>query len=360
MPERIFNFAAGPAALPYSVLEQAGRDIVNFHDTGIGLIEMSHRSKEFVAVADETEALIRELMGIPNNYKVLFLQGGASSQFFMVPMNLLKSDQKATYLNTGTWSKKAIKEAKLFGQVEVPYSSEELNFTRVPRDDEYTVAADSQYLYFVTNNTIYGTQFPAMPDKEALLIADMSSDILSRPVDVSRFGLIFAGAQKNMGPAGVTVVIIREDLLDRVGAQVPTMLKYQTHADKDSMFNTPPCFSLYGVGLVMRWLKELGGVTTIERQNREKAALLYQAIDNTDFYRGHAEKESRSLMNVTFNLPTPELEAQFVRETTAANLDGLKGHRSVGGCRASIYNAFPREGVERLVEFMTDFAKKNG
>jgi phosphoserine aminotransferase len=230
----------------------------------------------------------------------------------------------------------------------------------VPKDDEYTVAADSQYLYFVTNNTIYGTQYPAMPNKDALHSAGMSSDILSRPVDVSRFGLIFAGAQKNMGPAGVTVVIIREDLLDRVPAQVPTMLKYKTHAEKDSMFNTPPCFSLYCVGLVLQWLKDLGGVAAIERLNRDKAALLYQAMDSTDFYRGHADKDSRSLMNVTFNLPTPELEAQFVREATAAGLDGLKGHRSVGGCRASIYNAFPREGVERLVAFMAEFAKKNG
>ena len=360
MPDRIFNFSPGPGTLPYSVLQEAAVDIVNFKGKGIGLIELSHRSKEFMAVADETEALIRELMGIPANYKVLFLQGGASSQFFMVPMNLLKSNQKATYLNTGVWSKKAIKEAKLFGQVEVAYSSEESNFKRVPRDDEYSVAPDSQYLYFVTNNTIYGTQFPAMPNKDAILIADMSSDILSRPIDVSKFGLIFAGAQKNMGPAGVTVVIIREDLLDRVDPKVPTMLQYKTHAEKDSMFNTPPCFSIYCVGRVMNWLKQQGGAAAIEKINREKAALLYQAIDSTGFYRGHAEKESRSLMNVTFNLPTAELEAQFVKEATAAGLDGLKGHRSVGGCRASIYNAFPKEGVEKLVEFMAAFAKKNG
>ena len=360
MPDRIFNFSPGPGTLPYSVLQEAAVDIVNFKGKGIGLIELSHRSKEFMAVADETEALIRELMGIPANYKVLFLQGGASSQFFMVPMNLLKSDQKATYLNTGVWSKKAIKEAKLFGQVEVAYSSEESNFKRVPRDDEYSVAPDSQYLYFVTNNTIYGTQFPAMPNKDAILIADMSSDILSRPIDVSKFGLIFAGAQKNMGPAGVTVVIIREDLLDRVDPKVPTMLQYKTHAEKDSMFNTPPCFSIYCVGRVMNWLKQQGGAAAIEKINREKAALLYQAIDSAGVYRGHAEKESRSLMNVTFNLPTAELEAQFVKEATAAGLDGLKGHRSVGGCRASIYNAFPKEGVEKLVEFMAAFAKKNG
>lgn len=251
MPERIFNFSPGPGTLPYSVLQEAAVDIVNFKDKGIGLIELSHRSKEFMAVADETEALIRELMGIPTNYKVLFLQGGASSQFFMVPMNLLKAGQKATYLNTGVWSKKAIKEAKLFGEVEVAFSSEATTFNRVPRDDEYTVSSDSQYLYFVTNNTIYGTQFPTMPNKDAVLISDMSSDILSRPVDVSKFGLIFAGAQKNMGPAGVTVVIIREDLLDLVDAKVPTMLQYKTHAEKDSMFNTPPCFSIYCVGRVM-------------------------------------------------------------------------------------------------------------
>lgn len=359
MPERIYNFSAGPATLPYSVLQEAAKDVVNFHNKGIGLIEMSHRSKEFMAVAQETEDLIRELMGVPSNYKVLFLQGGASSQFFMVPMNLLQKDQKATYLNTGVWSKKAIKEAKLFGQIEVAYSSEDGGFKRVPKSSEYQVDKESQYLYFVTNNTIYGTQFQEMPDKDAMLIADMSSDILSRPVDVSRFGLIFAGAQKNMGPAGVTVVIIRDDLLDRVNNQVPTMLQYKTHAEKDSMFNTPPCFSIYCVGLVMRWLKELGGVPVMEKRNAEKAALLYSAIDATDFYRGHAEKDSRSTMNVAFNLPSPELEAKFVKEATAVGLEGLKGHRSVGGCRASIYNAFPKEGVEKLITFMDDFASKN-
>jgi phosphoserine aminotransferase len=360
MPERIFNFSSGPATMPPAVLQEAAAGIINFKNSGIGLIELSHRSKGFMAVAEEAETLIRELMGIPNNYKVLFLQGGASTQFFMVPMNLLQTGQKATYLNTGVWAKKAIKEAKLFGQVETAYSSEDITYKRVPRDDEYIVAADSQYLYFVTNNTIYGTQFPAMPDKDVLLAADMSSDILSRPVDVTKFGLIFAGAQKNMGPAGVTVVIIREDLLDRVGDKVPTMLKYKTHAENGSMFNTPPCFSVYCVGLVMRWLKQAGGVTAIEKANREKAALLYEAIDNLALYRGHAERQSRSLMNVTFNLPSQEMEAQFVREAGAIGLDGLKGHRSVGGCRASIYNAFPREGVEKLVSFMADFAKKNG
>ena len=360
MPERIYNFSPGPATLPYSVLQEAARDIVNYHDKGIGLIELSHRSKEFMAVAEETEALIRELMAVPDNYSILFLQGGASSQFFMVPMNLLGNGRKATYLNTGTWSKKAIREARLFGDIDVAYSSEETTFNRVPADDEYTVAPDSEYLYFVSNNTIYGTQFPTMPGTDTMLVADMSSDILSRPVDVSRFGIIFAGAQKNMGPAGVTVVIIRNDLLDRTPENVPTMLKYKTHADKGSMFNTPPCFAIYCVGRVMNWLKEQGGVEAMEKVNRKKAAMVYEAIDATDFYRGHAEKDSRSMMNISFNLPTPELESRFISEAAAIGLDGLKGHRSIGGCRASIYNAFPVEGVEKLVDFMADFARDNG
>lgn len=360
MPERVYNFNPGPSTLPYPVLQEAAKDIVNFHDRGMGIIEMSHRSKEFMAVAAEAEALIRELMAIPDNYKVLFLQGGASSQFFMIPMNLLGGNKRATYLNTGVWSAKAIKEARLFGEIDVAYSSQETKFNRVPKDDEYTVHPDSEYLYFVSNNTIYGTQFPAFPDTRTMLIADMSSDILSRPVDVNRFGIIFAGAQKNMGPAGVTVVIIRDDLLERnPEAALPTMLRYKTHADKGSMFNTPPCFAIYCLGLVMKWLKDRGGVEAIGKINADKAAILYDAIDGTDFYRGHAEKDSRSNMNISFNLPTPELETQFVAEATAAGLVGLKGHRSIGGCRASIYNAFPGEGVEKLVEFMDVFARTN-
>lgn len=359
MPDRIFNFSPGPAVLPYEVLIQAGKDIVNYNDKGMGLIEMSHRSKDFIAITDEAEALLRELLNIPNNYKVLFLQGGASTQFAMVPMNLLGGGKKATYLNTGTWSKKAIKEAKLFGDIQVAYSSEEMTFNHVPADADYQVNNDSEYLYFVSNNTIYGTQFQNFPKSDKMLVCDMSSDILSRPFDVNPFGLIFAGAQKNMGPAGATVVIIREDLLDRTPDNVPTMFRYKTHADKGSMFNTPPCFAIYVIGLVLKWLKKLGGLSAIEKQNREKAAILYDMIDSTDFFRGHARKESRSLMNVTFNLPSPELEAQFIKEATAKGLDGLKGHRSVGGCRASIYNAFPREGVEKLVSFMKEFEGKN-
>ncbi|MFZ5775652.1 MAG: 3-phosphoserine/phosphohydroxythreonine transaminase [Thermodesulfobacteriota bacterium] len=360
MPERIYNFSAGPSTLPYEVLTQAAQDIVNFNNKGMGLIEMSHRSKDFIAVVDETEANLRELMKIPANYKVLFLQGGASTQFAMIPMNLLGPGKSATYLNTGVWAKKAIKEAKLFGDIKVAYSSEDTTFNHVPKDGDYTVDPASEYLYFVTNNTIYGTQFATMPKAEPMLISDMSSDILSREFDITPFGLVYAGAQKNMGPAGVTVVIIREDLLDRSPENLPTMFKYKTHADNGSMFNTPPCFAIHVVGLVLKWLKKMGGVAAMEKLNQEKAAVLYNAIDTTDFYRGHAKPGSRSNMNVTFNLPTPELEAQFVKEATAAGFDGLKGHRSVGGCRASIYNAFPKAGVEALVEFMREFEKKNG
>ena len=359
MPDRIYNFSAGPATLPYEVLVQAAKDIVNFKEKGIGLIEMSHRSKEFIDVADECESLLRELMNVPDNYKVLFLQGGASTQFAMVPMNLLLPGKSATYLNTGTWSKKAIKEAKLFGNIDVAYSSEDTVFNRVPLPDEYKAAKNSEYLYFVSNNTIFGTQFHQFPETDADLVCDMSSDILSRSIDVSRFGIIFAGAQKNMGPAGCTVVIIRDDLLNNTPDNIPTMFRYKTHADKGSMFNTPPCFAIYTIGLVLKWLKNLGGLPYIENMNREKAELLYQVIDNSDFYRGHAEFESRSIMNITFNLPTPDLEAQFIEEAAATSFNGLKGHRSVGGCRASIYNAFPRDGVEKLADFMASFEKRN-
>ncbi len=359
MPERVFNFSPGPATLPFEVLQQASKDVVNFQNSGIGLIEISHRSKEFMAVIEEAESLLRELMDIPDNYKVLFLQGGASSQFYMVPMNLLGKGKKATYLNTGTWSKKAIKEAHLFGEIDVAFSSEADKFNKVPTQSEYTIAEDSEYLYFVSNNTIYGTQFSEMPQSEKMLISDMSSDILSRKIDVSKFGLIFAGAQKNLGPAGVTLVIIREDLLDKAPADTPTMLSYKTHADKGSMFNTPPTFPIYIVAQVLKWLKAQGGVEKMEQINKEKSDLLYNTIDGSGYYRGHAKKDSRSTMNVSFNLPTPELEQKFIGEATSIGLSGLKGHRSIGGCRASIYNAFPREGIVKLVEFMKNFEANN-
>ncbi len=355
-----YQFSPGPATLPYEVLQEASKDIVNFNNKGIGLIELSHRSKEFIAVTEETENSLRELMAIPDNYKVLFLQGGASTQFAMVPMNLLAADKEATYLNTGTWSKKAIKEARLFGKVNVAYSSEEKGFNHVPTHDAYTVSEQSRYLYMVSNNTIFGTQYPTFPQAEVPVVCDMSSDILSKPITVSDFGIIFAGAQKNMGPAGVTVVIIRDDLLDRTPDNVPTMFRYKTHADKGSMFNTPPCFGIYTVGLVLKWLKRNGGLTAMAATNTKKATMLYDAIDSTDFYKGHAEIASRSQMNITFNLPTPELEGQFIAEAATMGLDGLKGHRSVGGIRASIYNAFPIEGVAQLTAFMEEFEAKNG
>jgi phosphoserine aminotransferase len=360
MPERIYNFSPGPAVLPYEVLQQAAKDVINYRGKGMGIIEMSHRSKEFIAITDETESLLRELLAIPGNYKVLFLQGGASTQFAMVPMNLLGPGKTASYLNTGVWSKKAIKEARLFGNVQVAYTSEETNFDHVPGKDDYQIDPAAEYLYFVSNNTIFGTEFAEFPQTDKPVICDMSSDILSRPFAMDSFGLVFAGAQKNMGPAGCTVVIIREDLLDRTPDNVPTMFRYKTHADNGSMFNTPPCFAIYCIGLVLKWLKNLGGLPAIENINRNKAGLLYAAIDRTDFYHGHARVDSRSLMNITFNLPSPELEAKFITEATALGLDGLKGHRSVGGIRASIYNAFPREGVEKLVSFMQDFEQRNG
>lgn len=357
MPDRIYNFSPGPATLPQEVLAQAAKDIVNFNNKGIGLIEMSHRSKDFMAVVDEAEGLLRELMGIPANFKVLFLQGGASLQFAMVPMNLMRPGQKASYLNTGVWAKKAIKEANMIAEAHVAYSSEGSSFNHVPKNGDYSVDPNAEYLYFVSNNTIYGTQFAAFPKSDKMLVCDMSSDIMSRPFDMAPFGLVFAGAQKNMGPAGVTVVLVREDLLDRVPATVPTMLRYKTHADQGSMFNTPPCFAIYVVGLVCKWLKARGGIKAMEEINKEKAAILYGMIDSTDFYRGHAQPDSRSLMNVTFNLPSPELEAEFISQATKEGLDGLKGHRSIGGCRASIYNAFPKQGVVDLVDFMKRFEK---
>lgn len=322
-------------------------------------MEISHRSKEFSAYLLEVEANLRTLLGIADNYKVLFLQGGGSSQFFMVPMNLLGKGKKATYLNTGVWSKKALAEARLFGEVAVGFDSSAEGFHRIPRPDEFTVAEGSEYLYYTSNNTIYGSEYNYTPQTETMLVCDMSSDFLSRPVDVNRYGLIFAGAQKNLGPAGVTIVIIREDLLERTPASVPTMLRYKTHADKGSMFNTPPVVNIFVAGEVLKLLKKSGGLEAAHHRNKEKAALLYEVLDSGDYYRGYAEIESRSLMNVSFNLATPELESKFVAEALAAGMSGLKGHRDAGGCRASIYNAFPKEGVERLAEFMNDFAKKN-
>ena len=358
---RIYNFSAGPAVLPVSVLEQAQGELLNYEGAGMSVLEMSHRSKPFDRIIKQAEADLRELLAVPDNYKVLFLQGGASTQFSMVPMNLLPSDGAADYVVTGAWSQAAVKEAKKVGRVNIAASTESENFTRIPRQDELTLDPAAAYAHFTSNNTIFGTEWKAEPEVgDVPLVCDASSDILSRRVDVAKYGVIYAGAQKNMGPAGVTLVVIREDLLSRRPEGLPTMLDYSVHAAKESLYNTPPSFAIYVVGLVAKWLKGLGGLEAMERINEEKAGLLYDAIDATEYYRGTAERESRSLMNVTFRLPSEELEKAFVKESTAAGLDGLKGHRSVGGMRASIYNAFPEEGIDALVAFMREFERKHG
>jgi phosphoserine aminotransferase len=363
MTDRIHNFSAGPATLPLSVLEQAQRDLLNYQGAGMSVLEMSHRSAPFEKIIKEAEADLRELLQIPTNYKVLFVHGGASLQFAMVPMNLLPAGQSADYILTGVWSQSAIKEAKKFGQVRTAATTEDSNFNRIPAQEELKLDSGAAYVHFTSNNTIYGTQWKDEPRVgEVPLVCDASSDFLSRPLDVSKYGLIYAGAQKNAGPAGVTIVIVRDDLLERAPKGLPALLDYRLIAEKESMYNTPPCFPIYISGLVFKWLRdEIGGLEKIRQLNEEKAALIYEAIDAApDFYRGHAEAESRSRMNVTFRLPSEELEKQFAKESTAAGLDGLKGHRSVGGLRASIYNAFPREGVVALTEFMRDFAQKRG
>ncbi len=357
---RIYNFSAGPGVLPLLVLEQIQADLLNYQGAGMSVLEMSHRSTQFEAIIHQTEADLRALLGIPANYKVIFLQGGASLQFAMLPMNLLPAGASADYILTGAWSQAAFKEAKKLGQVRVAASSEAANFNYIPAQTELALDAQAAYLHFTSNNTIFGTQWATEPAATVPLACDASSDFLSRPLDVSKYGIVYAGAQKNAGPAGVTMVIIREDLLERVPEKLPAMLDYKLQAEKESLYNTPPTFSIYVVGLVVRWLLDMGGLREIARRNETKAGLLYEAIDASQgFYRGHARTDSRSLMNVTFRLPSEELEKRFVKETTAAGLDGLKGHRSVGGLRASLYNAFPLEGVEALVQFMTDFQRAN-
>jgi phosphoserine aminotransferase len=360
MAERIYNFSAGPAVLPLSVLEEAQRDLLALPGAGMSVLEISHRSKTFDEIIKGCERDMRKLASIPDNYQVLFLQGGASLQFSMVPMNILPAGGKADYIITGAWSKKAMKEAGRVGQVNVVASTESENFRRVPRQDELKLDAEAAYVHFTTNNTIFGTEWKREPEVSAPLVADASSDIFSRPIDVSKYALIYAGAQKNLAPAGVTLAIIRDDMLARSPADLPTMLNYNTHAKERSLYNTPPCFAIYVMRLVVRWILDQGGLEAIARRNEEKAALVYDAIDSGDFYRPHAATDSRSLMNITFRLPSEELEKQFVAEATKAGLDGLKGHRSVGGIRASIYNAFPKEGVEALVSFMKEFERSNG
>ena len=357
---RCFNFSAGPATLPVEVLEIAQKELLDFKGTGMSVMEISHRSAEFSEVLENAEANLRSLMKIPSNYKVLFLQGGASCQFAMVPLNLFRKSNKADFINTGNWSKKAIAEAKRFGEVNVIASSEDKTFSYIPeiRKDMFDPEAD--YVHITTNNTIYGTVFPEPPDTgEVPLAADMSSNILGQEYDVTKFGVIYAGAQKNIGPSGMAVVIVREDLIGHAKESVPVMFNYQTHADAGSRYNTPPCFGIYMAGLVFEWVLKLGGVPAMEEINREKANLLYDFLDNSKIFSGTVAEADRSIMNVPFVLPSDELNQKFITEATADGLKTLKGHRSVGGMRASIYNAMPREGVVKLVDFMKKFELDN-
>jgi phosphoserine aminotransferase len=361
MTERIFNFSAGPAVLPIPVLEEAQRDMLSLPGVGMSVMEISHRSKTFDEIHQRADAGLRQLLSVPDDYHVLFLQGGASLQFSMVPMNLLPKDGSADYVITGSWGKKALKEGKRSGVANVAATMADGGFTRIPGQDELNLDPKAAYVHITTNETIEGVQWKHEPvTGEVPIVADASSDILSHPIPVDKYGLIYAGAQKNMGPSGVTLVIIRDDLLKRIPDGLHTMLDYRTHVESKSLYNTPNTWGVYIVSLVCKWLSDKGGLSAMQRENEEKANLLYHTIDSTDFYRGHADPDSRSTMNVTFRLPSEELEKKFTSEATAKGLDGLKGHRSVGGIRASIYNAFPRKGVDALVEFMKEFERKNG
>ncbi|MFQ3609891.1 MAG: 3-phosphoserine/phosphohydroxythreonine transaminase [Fimbriimonadales bacterium] len=362
MTKRVWNFSAGPGVLPLPVLEEAQRELLALPEAGMSVLEISHRSKWFDAILEETEQNLRQLLSIPPDYHVLFLQGGASLQFAMVPMNLL-GDGSADYIVTGSWGEKAFQEAEKLGKARHAWNGKSERYTRVPHPSELDLDPNARYVHFTSNETIQGVEFPAEPSVGAVpLVCDMSSDFLSRPVDITRYALIYAGAQKNAGPAGVTVVIVRNDLLERVPTNLPAMLDYRVQAQNRSVYNTPPVFAIYIVMLVSRWLLHtIGGLERVYQMNREKAALLYEAIDQSGgFYQGHAHPECRSLMNVTWRLPSEELEKEFLKEAQAHDLYELKGHRSVGGCRASIYNAMPMEGVRALREFMLDFARRKG
>ncbi len=358
---RVFNFSAGPAALPEEVLRQAAEEMLDWHGAGMSVMEMSHRGKEFMAIAAQAEADLRELMGIPSHYKVLFLQGGASLQFEMVPMNLLRGKPVADYVHTGEWAKKAIKAAKCFGSVNVVASSEDKSFTYAPAQTEWKLSKDAAYVHYTANETIGGVEFHWIPETgDVPLVCDMSSNILSKPIDVSKYGLIYAGAQKNIGPAGLTIVIVREDLVGQAQPAPSPMLDYKTHVDAASMYNTPPSYAIYIAGLVFQWLKKQGGVAAMERKNIEKARLLYDYLDGTEFYRNPVRKSDRSRMNVPFTLKDASLDEAFLKGAKERGLVQLKGHRSVGGMRASIYNAMPVAGVQALVDYMKEFEKRHG
>lgn len=359
---RVFNFSAGPAALPEDVLKQADAELLDWHGAGMSVMEMSHRGKEFMSIAADAEADLRELMAIPDNYKVMFLQGGASSQFAMVPLNLMGKTGSADYMKTGSWGKKAIAEAKRYGNVNLVADSHiDGKFTSEPSAGSVKISADAAYVHYTPNETIEGVEFSYVPETgDVPLVADMSSTILSRPIDVSRFGIIYAGAQKNIGPAGLTIAIVRDDLIGNAMDQTPTMFNYATHADAGSMYNTPPTYGWYLAGLVFKWLKGKGGLAGMAEINERKARALYAAIDGSDFYANPVDRNCRSWMNVPFTLTDPELDAQFLKQAAEAGLKTLKGHRSVGGMRASIYNAMPEEGVKALVDFMAEFERSHG
>ena len=357
---RVYNFSAGPAVLPEEVLKEAAEEMMDYRGCGMSVMEMSHRSKMFDTIIKEAEADLRELMNIPDNYKVLFLQGGASQQFAAVPMNLMKN-KKAGYIVTGQWAKKAYQEAKMYGEAVELASSADKTFSYIPDCSDLPITDDMDYVYICENNTIYGTKYKTLPNtKGKVLVSDVSSCFLSEPVDVTKYGIIYGGVQKNVGPAGMVIVIIREDLItEDVLPGTPTMLKYKTQADNDSLYNTPPCYNIYICGKVFKWLKKLGGLEAMKKMNEEKAKILYDFLDSSSLFKGTVAKEDRSLMNVPFVTGNEELDAKFVKEAKEARFENLNGHRSVGGMRASIYNAMPKEGVEKLVEFMKEFEAKN-
>ena len=354
---RVYNFSAGPAMMPVEVLEEAAKEMLNYKGCGSSVMELSHRSAEYKEIHEEAKNLLKELMNLDDKHEILFLQGGASSQFYMLPMNILNKEDRASYLITGSWAKKAYKEANYFGQIDILASSEDDNFTYIPEINENNIAKESKYLYLCTNNTIYGTRIDPKTIKnlKSNIVADMSSNILSEEYDMNQFKIAFAGAQKNLGPSGLTVVVVEKDFIEENKKDLPSMLNYTTHLEKDSMYNTPPCYSIYMCGLVAKWVKNIGGVKKLEELNREKAKLLYDFIDNSNLYKNNIKKEDRSLMNIVFVTGNEELDKEFVKEAKAANIVNIKGHRSVGGMRASIYNAMPIEAVEYLINFMKDF-----
>ena len=357
--KRVFNFSAGPSMLPVPVLEKAAKQMLNYENSGMSVMEMSHRSSSYLDIFNKTKDLLKKVMNIPDGYEIVFIQGGATQQFSMVPLNLLKNG-KADYIITGSFSKKAATEAKKYGEINIAYDGSDNDFKHIPTQDELKLDPEASYVHLCANNTIYGTEWKYVPETNGVpIIADMSSNILSKPVYVSQYGMIYAGAQKNMGIAGLGVAIIKKDLLQKVSATTPVLLDYTLMIENDSMYNTPPAYAIYVLGLVLEWIDEMGGLEVMEKRNIEKAKLLYDYLDSSDFYKAHSDKDNRSLMNVTFTTPSKELDAKFVKESIEAGMTNLKGHRSVGGIRASIYNAMPLEGVEKLVAFMKEFEAAN-